>query len=361
MLGILPKYSIYPSIFLLLLLILFIVWHNYVDIPKGKNSTSMSVLGVSSILAFLFLYWGARPFNFGADTPKYVEAYRLACLGYTDYINKDIAFTLFTRVLAFFDSSRVFLLAASFLISYGLFKTYLLIKKASNSTNAFFFIILLLSGFWISNLYGNIVRVGISISFFYVGYCNFLYGGKKIKSYLYFIISVLFHLSLFIPVIFLILNLAVKRIKIQYFLAVYIITLVTSAAGFGLDKLPLLEIVFGERATLFLSRMSENYRTGFRVDFALFNTFFLFVFYKYLKLENESTSLTLKMYICTSCVFFSAFGFPYSDRLGLLSWIFIPILLYQMILLSPHNKQFRLFSMASILFFLINTVKLYFL
>ena len=109
-------------------------------------------------------------------------------------------------------------------------------------------------------------------------------------------------------------------------------SIILSFLGVGFHSIAIL-VGYGDELTKFDKLAEEfGYRIGFRPDFVLFNTlFFLLGIYIYKnKLEKkERLFVVLKFYVLTSVVFFLSFYFPYSDRMGIISWIFIPLILLE--------------------------------
>ena len=70
------------------------------------------------------------------------------------------------------------------------------------------------------------------------------------------------------------------------------------------------------------------YQTGFRLDFSLFNLVFLWVGIRCRKQFSPDSlyGLIVTLYGLLSSVFVLAFQLPYSDRVGLWSWILIPLI-----------------------------------
>src|SRR5690625_7676569 len=73
---------------------------------------------------------------------------------------------------------------------------------------------------------------------------------------------------------------SIKKLNINFFIFIYLSFLSLSFIGVGLkDFVPFLSYFLeGDRRISYLYSESTKYRVGFRADFALFNTFFLFIF-----------------------------------------------------------------------------------
>jgi len=81
-----------------------------------------------------------------------------------------------------------------------------------------------------------------------------------------------------------------------------------------------------------------------------------FYFKKY-RVNNQDFNTILKYYMLASALFFFAFQIPFSDRWGLFSWVFIPLVIGQFFSLErPKRFDYILptFFLISIFIFFIN-------
>src|SRR5690625_2341324 len=142
---------------------------------------------------------------------------------------------------------------------------------------------------------------------------------------------------------------SIKKLNINFFIFIYLSFLSLSFIGVGLkDFVPFLSYFLeGDRRISYLYSESTKYRIGFRADFALFNTFFLFIFlFINKKTKDDQYKDLLIYYILSSCVFFLSFQIPYSDRIGLFSWFTIPILFSPLLFIFFRIHQFIEFCRA---------------
>ena len=85
-----------------------------------------------------------------------------------------------------------------------------------------------------------------------------------------------------------------------------------------------------ERVSRYLQSASHTYRTGMRWDFLLFSGSFLLFpliyIFKY-RYSNAAYDLLTRTYLYMSALFVASFHHPFSDRVGLLSFFLIPLLI----------------------------------
>ncbi|MEC4116369.1 EpsG family protein [Myroides phaeus] len=282
------------------------------------------------ILFFSFsfiLLIGNRSIEIGTDTQTYELIWE-----YTDKVSFDgeFVFNILIVILKYFNFTfSSFLFFVVLLFSIYIYKTYTLIGSKINS-NAFLLYFSLLSFFFFETLTINIIRQGLALSLGLYGWSLITFTNCRKKAFLYFFISFVTHTTVAIPVV--LYSLVVffgKNIKLKYYLFLYFSGVLLSYFNIGiLTFLPVLSSNFKEaRRSEYLTESSEVYVVGFKPQFVVFNTVFLFfawIVIKKVKVE-EWYHILFKYYIISSFVFFMFFQIPYSDRIGLFSWVFIPM------------------------------------
>ena len=119
----------------------------------------------------------------------------------------------------------------------------------------------------------------------------------------------------------------------------------------------LLPFIDEGRKSYFLGEESL-YITGFKVQFVAFNSFFLFLFiYIYEQINKlqvfHDYKVYLKYYILSSSVFFLMFHIPYSDRVGLMSWVVIPVLCSPVFSVESNRKLSKILMVLLLVFIFI--------
>ena len=98
------------------------------------------------------------------------------------------------------------------------------------------------------------------------------------KFIIYIIIAYLFHRTAVIPVVLILAVTFFDKIKIKYYLAFYVLAILLSLVGFGFHAIPFLSELGGEDFQRLSYAEDTSYKIGFRLDFVLYNTFFLALF-----------------------------------------------------------------------------------
>lgn len=211
---------------------------------------------------------------------------------------------------------------------------------SKNNYIILFFIIISLFFYYSMSL--NILRQGIGFGFFILGFSY--YNKYKKLAYLFLIFGILSHISYLILLLLIITSKYIKKIK--YVIAIFIIS--TFISILNINIFSYLPIQMEGRVNMAAEDYIEHYRTGFRFDFYVFNLFFLLVglyINKYIIEDKENYRLILYSYILSTSFFILCFMIPFSDRFGLLSWIFIPLIISPILeknLKVNHNIQILL-------------------
>jgi len=292
---------------------------------------------VGEFFAFLFLLayvilFGTRSEDIGTDTFMYLWQYDNSgsrSIGVDFLYDSLLIFLNWLKV-----DPQVFLFIMSSLYLFTLLKAIFIFSK-NNSSNALLITFSFVSLFFFQSNGINIIRQGVSLSFFLLGvaYTYNENNNKWYKTALCFIVAIGFHFtSLLLSLLFLIIYFF-KQIKIRIFYLYYIICILLAAINVGVLNF-IGVFSFGnqidERRMDYLSdNIQSSYSVGFKPQFVIFNTLFLLIFVfiqrKY-QLGNGYT-LLLKYYLTLSGLFFLMFQIPFSDRWGVMSWIIIPFLL----------------------------------
>src|SRR5690625_6901205 len=124
---------------------------------------------------------------------------------------------------------------------------------------------------------------------------------------------------------------SIKKLNINFFIFIYLSFLSLSYRVVRLkDFVPFLSYLLErDRRISYLYSESTKYRIGFRADFALFNTSFLFIFlFINKKTKDDQYKDLLIYYILSSCVFFFFFLILYFVCIFLFIFFLIIILFF---------------------------------
>ncbi|GEJ46168.1 MULTISPECIES: EpsG family protein [unclassified Chryseobacterium] len=260
--------------------------------------------------------------------------------------------SLFARKLS--DNYKVF-----FTLNAALYVIPIIIGiRNLTQKNRFLIFFIVISMFFFKTMGINTTRQGIAFSFFFLAVTFF--DKKKWLSIIFFIIAFFNHASIIIPILIFLMSTRIKNLKVIFF--IYVAATVLSLANFNLNellgKIPVINILVQERLDQYYSKgVKVAYKTGFRINFFVFNTIFAVIGYYTLKgIENIEEHLKYKRfyvtYMLTSAFFFLMFSAAFSDRFGFLSWIFIPFLMYPYTQTNKKIGVVNLFGVFFICFFL---------
>lgn len=312
----------------------FMVILSFISIEIKKDFIVQKKIGSFLVFIPLFLLIpliGLREFDIGADTYTYYSNLWLIERE-IDYSN-EFLFTLLVNTLKNFNLSYSYFL---FLVSSFFFcAIYSALKRVSSFyySNVLYSFFAFFSFFFFLSMSINIIRQGASLACLLLAYSYSLNKKIEIKTIFYMLLSLTLHLTSIISIIlFVVSHKSIRYIKINYFYFLFLITIILSYMKFGLADISpfLIDILGDNKKVTYLGEEDFGYKVGFRPQFVIFNTLFLFIaiFVKSKILNNfwiTRYSILIRYYILASCIFFMAFQLPFSDRWGLLSWVVIPL------------------------------------
>ncbi len=192
----------------------------------------------------------------------------------------------------------------------------------------------LLSAYWLLSLPFwslsiNILRAGLCVAMLLLAIAS-LRKGKGIWAFVWMILGISFHYSAIVCLAAFAVAKMVKRRRNLEFALIGVTVHLALLSVVGIDKMVVTSVV--EHFGLNIQVIDIFYQTGFRWDFALYN---LAAYYLMRPVENahvddeyEFCDILLKIYLVLCGFFFVAFQFPYSDRVGMYSWLLIPIVCF---------------------------------
>ena len=335
----------------------FLCLLNIVILRSGKKLpdkfNNYMVILYFTLITILF---SLRDIRIGTDTGTYLRLFHefseLNVIGLgLDALNSDIGFILFIKLISVFGQ-EYFLFFCALLYIYPIFFILLKIK----CDYKLFFILCVFSMFFFLSLGINIMRQGIALSFMILG-IYFDTVSKKKQFVFFSLLACSFHSSVILILILYMLTkrfLGLKIVSTIFIIAVFLslfgITLINRLGDYGL-----LSSLYDSRLMSYVeSDNSVGYKIGFRYDFFLFNMFYLLVGAYFIRFKKAYVSVLyvhiFKTYILLTSVFVIMFNFPYSDRFGVLSWVFIPYIL------SPFVINKALVKKAIIPFVVLNVL-----
>lgn len=310
-----------------IIVLLFIVEFNL----KNKNTEKIQKIFLFFILLGIVLLFGFRTVEVGSDTPRNIKSFTDSFTINSFSEVKDIGLYAVSKFIAKLTSNVDIFLTVLAVLYIGPIYIGINNLKLKNPLIFFFF---LFSLFFFKSMGINIQRQGIAFALFF---CAITYQiqNKKVVSYVLYVLAFMFHASIIIPIVAFFASKKIKTIKIP--LLIYLLSTGLSLMNFNfyvvLEQIPIINILAEERVEGYLNIDEERYIIGFRPDFWLFNTVFLLLgYYTYriiekLPINKEFYKTIFFSYIYISSFFFLMFSYGFSDRYGVLSWIFIPFLL----------------------------------
>lgn len=326
------------------------------------SSPKKNFILIYIISLFFVVYFGTRSEEIGSDTQSYKWVYTRyieTSDNLPDYINKHSEKSfIFTRLVYFtvkeFGFNTFLILVALMEIGMFLLGIYYL-KKVLKENEKFNDIILLVllygMSFFFININVNIILNGLAIFTFLLSFISYL-NKKYFISILFLIASLDFHISIAIPFLAILIVNYSKNIDIKYFYALFIIGIFISFFEINLfgDYSILFDNISDNKFDSYINFDETEYRIGFRLDFVVFNAIFLIPSLLY---KNKSIELISKYFCITSFVFFISSQLIYNDRIGLYSWMAIPMILY----LFVEEKKTSFYKvMTYVLYLSINLV-----
>ena len=312
-------------------LIVFVVFCFSFELTK-KSSQFKWILCSIFVLALTILI-GTRPMNIGTDTGNYRVIFDLSRYTTLDDIKENLSevgsdplFNIILIVGHIIGSYTSVLVIISFLT---LFFGYRFCKRLSdylgvNNSIALFCCYLI--SFYIVNQQVNIIRAGLAAVLLLNYYLSVFQSDRK-SAIWYGVLAIGIHFSsifgILLPLVAKYIKFSKKIYLIGFFVAVFLAYL-----NFGVLNISFFAGMDLGSKNQYLTSESDVYITGFRGTFALFNTFFAILFYKYIRLQNDFIQPFFRLYILFSILFFMCFQIPYSDRIGAFSWNLIPFMTY---------------------------------
>jgi hypothetical protein len=307
-------FAIYTPIFFLVFLSLLDYSKYYL---KYKTERILLILYILS----LSLIFSLRPLALGMDTQNYFDLYFYQYSTPDFKLSSELLFHLLARVSQIMGGFEVFLFLISFISMYSLYYFSRRVLEGDKFHSISFILFFMISGISFIPMQINTLKVGLAISIMLVG-LHYLLKNKMKFFYLISIIAFLIHNSIIVMIVSGVLVHYIKS-PLRVYFSGYLIVIALSY--FQVIKIYNIQFL-GDFLLYYQGYYAGNYKVGFRLDFVLYNTIWLLFAYVFQKKLNI-TDFWLKIYIVLSCIFFLSFEMPYSDRIGMFSWVVAPIML----------------------------------
>lgn len=344
-------YYYYVIVFLCLLTLLSLL--NY---SKNKSSIKLIEFIVFFFAVFTFIYIGGRNSNIGTDTLRYEKAFSFYQDAREFIIRKDAFYDFLSFVFAKVLGFQQLLIFCAFIYIFG---AYYGLRKIFGQNFYLPFIVFLISPYFFTSGI-NVMRSGVAASLFLVGLGTYYNTRNYLKTFSWFFVSVLFHISMFVPLLFFILTRYVKNTKlifIGWLLSILVGILDINVVRVIVESLGIFEDRVGDYV---VNEGERNFWTNFAIFGAvpvLFATYNVLV----LKYKDEFYTWLLNGYMLIHMPYIMLLNSEYALRLGYLAEFMMPIVLLFPLLISPKMEiRYIKFRLCLILFgvFLVKAYKI---
>ncbi len=343
MLSFIPEniyYDLYINFFLLY--VLFTLIHTYIlKIEDYKNVIFINISGVF-LGIFLLIFIGMRPiYGLFGDTLNYN-------VGFTRYANgaeiskvNDYGWHLFMKLSSSIMTVHGFFTICAFLYIFPLYR----VSKAFFKEYWYYaFLMFVVSfSFWTYGVNG--VRNGVACSLFLLGLS---YRNNILVMILCFLVSLMFHKTLFLPIIAYGITYFYNNPKV--FLKIWLICIPLSLVLGGLFISLFASLGFGdERLAGYLTSASAG---SFRIDFIFYSGFAVFAGWYFIIKKGFHDSLynqILNTYLICNSFWILVIRANFSNRFAYLSWFMMAIVIIYP-LLKRHFFNNHHWMLGKILF-----------
>ncbi|XCF05103.1 EpsG family protein [Tamlana crocina] len=334
-----------------------------------KNKTLYLISDRNILISFvtiIIFLCGTRGIKIGTDTWNYHFFYFLQGTRLNNpfeifsFFETDLMFELIMFLILPFKNFTIFTLAISIIFNVSMYK---FVRKFTNdgySGSSLLMFLMIASSFVFFTHQVNTIRNGLAVPFVLFG-IYYMDSKNYKKAFLFLLLAYFCHGTVLIPIACILGAHFGQKLKLNYFILFYILGIGLAAAGFGFNKVAFLASIGTEDVQSLYFQGETNYRIGFRPDFVIYNSLFLFLFIKLGNLKNDTTLFLIKYFVFSSIVFFWNFNIPYSDRIGVYSWIVIPLLFTHIMVNSFPKKSLHYITLFTIGYFSLNYIVLPFI
>jgi len=307
------------------------------------------------IFAFFTIYYlGSRDINIGVDTFRYEQNFLEYKYSSSFQISKDPFYDFLSYILSrFFEFSTLLFLCAFIYVFGALYGLRKIFKE-----NYFLpFLVFIISPYFINSGI-NVMRSGVASSLFLAGLGLYYERGMKWKTASFFILSVLFHISLLVPLFCFILTRFIKNTKVIFI--AWLISIVL-----GILKINVI-ITLVQNLGLFEARIGSYANNDgdrvFWLNFVIFG-FIPVVLGVYniliLKYKDGFYTWLVNAYMLIHIPYIILINSQFGSRLGYLAEFMLPIILLFPLLNNPLIKINYARINLSIIIFIVFMLKAY--
>ncbi len=295
------------------------------SITDSRNIGFINIIGFL-MMVFTILYVGQRPISsiFG-DTVNYLVSFNNYKYGLPIDTKDDIGWHVFMKFFAPNVSIHTFYTFVSFLYIYPMYR----ISKFyfGNLWHYAFLMFIVSFSFWSYGVNG--IRNGVACSFFLWGLS---FRNKKTIMGLFFIIAILFHKTLYLPVLAYVITYLYNNPK-SFFIG-WLACIPLSLLFGGIWIILFANLGFGDdRLSSYLTSQAETgtfSRSGFRWDFLFHSAFAVFAGWYFIfkkKFKDPVYFQLLNTYLICNGFWILVINANYSNRFAYLSWFMMAIVI----------------------------------
>ncbi len=294
-----------------------------------NSSKNLSFSNLSGYFMFfgILIYLGLRPISgrYFGDTITYARYFEYYVYGGQIVSDKDILFHVFMKFCSSMMNVHMFFTLCVFLYLYPMFR----ISKKMFKEYWFYAFFMFVVSFSFYTYGVNGIRNGMATSFFLWGLC---YKDKKVLMALFFILSVSFHKTMFLPVLAFVLTYLYNAPKSFFIGWIACIPLSLVLSGLWISFFSSLGFA-DDRLAGYLTGESEAgtfSSTGFRWDFLFHSAFAVFAgcyFIYKKKFEDKFYYQLFNTYLICNGFWILIIKANYSNRFAYLSWFMMGLVI----------------------------------
>ncbi len=306
------------------------------DVSDKKNIQYINFMGYV-VLILLTLYMGLRPISgyYFVDMETYARIYESYAAGGDIVIKNDVVFHQFMKICSSYLTTKSFFLVCELLyivplyvVSKKYFKTYWFYA---------FFMFIVSFSFWPYGVNG--IRNGMATSFVLLAISN---NDKKPLMIILFIVSILFHQTMMLPIAAYILTIFYKNPRVYFIGWLAAIPLSIILGSFWENLFASLGFA-DERLSGYLTGEVDEAitKTGFRWDFLIYSASAVFVGWYFIFKKQYRDPIYIQLfnvYLTANAFWILIIRANFSNRFAYLSWFMMAL-----IIIYPYIKE-RMFK-----------------
>lgn len=301
------------------------------------------------ILCILFGFvFGSRPIDVGNDTFAYNRWFNeIKGSSFGDAVHFTFGDDPIIRLIFWiFSNFTTVGVALGFISAIYTFLCYYYSKKVCESAgvgDGLVLFLITMYSFTAFNCEINIIRAGLGIGFWLL-FTVYLFRRDLKNSIVFGFLAFFTHFS---TVIFITIAIVAYylRLSVNKYMVMVIAVLVLSFIGISILRFVDFNIFNLDKASNYTNNIGKiDYKVGFRLTFAIFNTAFCIIPFLYKKYLENIDKYYFRLYTLSTMIFFLWFSIPFSDRIGAFGWFLIPTVVY-----LPLVRRYGSFSLPTVL------------